>query len=176
MFSELMPLIERRAITITVAVLSQGHIRVNVVPTALAEDSKVNEKIGYSHKDKIAPIPESAIHSLTTPLSLTGAPDEIDAQLAEQLKAFVDSHLALQQSVDRARQEIADAVKAVEERDKNRSKAKTTTATKPDAKSPDNKVDETRPATDSLPLFDPRPQPSSSSSRDGELIDVSSAF
>ena len=95
-----MPLIEKRPITITVAALKDGHVRVNVVPAALSEDSKVNEKIGYPNKDKITKIPESAIRALTTPLSLTGAPDEIDAQLAEQLKAFVDSHLALQQSVD----------------------------------------------------------------------------
>ncbi|MGC2399070.1 MAG: PRTRC system protein E, partial [Acidobacteriaceae bacterium] len=118
MFIELMPLIEKRPITITVAALKDGHVRVNVVPAALAEDSKVNEKIEYSNKDKITKIPESAVHALTTPLSLTGAPDEIDAQLAEQLKAFVDSHLALQKSVDRARKEITDAVKAIEERDK----------------------------------------------------------
>jgi len=157
MFSELMPLIERRTLTITVAALNQGHIRVNVVPAALAEDSKLNEKIGYSNKDKIAQIPDSAIHALTTPLSLTGAPDEIDSQLVEQLKAFVDSHLALQQAVDRARGEIAEAVTAVEERDKNRSKARTAApATKPDAKSSDNKVKETTPATDSLPLFEPK--------------------
>jgi hypothetical protein len=40
MFIELMPLIERRTITITVAALKQGRIRLNVVPTALAEDSE----------------------------------------------------------------------------------------------------------------------------------------
>jgi hypothetical protein len=74
MFIELMPLIEKRAITITVAALKNGHVRVNVVPAALAEDSKVNEKIGYPNKDKISKIPEPAIHALTTPLSLTGAP------------------------------------------------------------------------------------------------------
>ena len=104
MFIELMPLIERRAITVTVAALSGGRIRVNVVPIALAEDNKINEKIGYSNKDKIAQVPESATHALTTPLSLTGTPDEIDAQMAQQLKAYVDSHVALQQSVDRAKQ------------------------------------------------------------------------
>jgi hypothetical protein len=66
MFIELMPLIEKRAITITVAALKDGHVRVNVVPAALAEDSQVNEKIGYSNKDKITKIPESAVHALTT--------------------------------------------------------------------------------------------------------------
>lgn len=156
MFIELMPLIGRRAITITVAALNEGRIRVNVVPTALAEDSKVNEKISYSNKEKIAQIPESAIHALTTPLSLSGTADEIDAQLAEQLKAFVDSHVALQRSVDSARQEIADAVKAVEERDKNRSKPRTATGTKTDEKPQENKVEETKDPTDSLPLFEPR--------------------
>jgi uncharacterized protein YdaT len=69
MFIELMPLIDKRAITIAVAALKDGHVRVNIVPAALAEDSKVNEKIGYSNKDKISRIPESAVHALTTPLS-----------------------------------------------------------------------------------------------------------
>jgi PRTRC genetic system protein E len=154
MFIELMPLIEKRAITITVAALKDGHVRVNVVPAALAEDSKVNENIGYSNKDKITKIPESAIHALTTPLSLTGAPDEIDAQLAEQLKAFVDSHLALQQSVDRARKEITDAVKAIEERNKNRSKARTPTALMTDEKN-SCKGEDGAPAGGNLSLFDP---------------------
>jgi hypothetical protein len=47
MFIELMPLIERRAITITVAAISGGRIRVNVVPMPVTEDNKVNERIGY---------------------------------------------------------------------------------------------------------------------------------
>ena len=154
MFIELMPLIENRAITITVAALREGRIRVNVVPTALAEDGKTNENVGYSNKDKIAQIPESAVHALTTPLSLTGAPDEIDAQLAEQLKAFVDAHVALQQSVDRAKQEIVDAVKAIEERDKNRSKAKSTSATKPAGTNTEGSSKEAPLAAGSLSLFD----------------------
>jgi PRTRC genetic system protein E len=119
MFIELMPLIERRAITITVAALSGGRIQVNVVPMTVAEDNNVNDKIGYSHKDKIAGVPESAIHALTTPFSLTGEPAEIDAQMAQQLRAYVDSHVELQQCFRRAQQEITEAVKAVEERDKN---------------------------------------------------------
>ena len=148
MFIELVPLIEKRAITITVAALKDGHVRVNVVPAALAEDSKVNEKIGYSSKDKITKIPESAVHALTTPLSLTGAPDEIDARLAEQLK------VALQQSVDRAKQEIADAVKAIEERDKNRSKAKSTSVTKRAGTNTEGSSKEAPITAGSLSLFD----------------------
>jgi len=160
MFIELMPLIEKRAITITVAALSEGRIRVNVVPMTLAEDGKTNDNIGYSNKDKIARIPESAVHALTTPLSLTGAPDEIDAQLAEQLKAFVDSHVTLQQSVDHAKQEIADAVKAVEERDKNRSKAKSSSAATPTGTNTAGSSKEAPLATGSLSLFDSKTGPS----------------
>jgi hypothetical protein len=54
MFIELKPLIEKRA--------GDGRIRVNVVPMALAGDPKVNDKVGYANKDKIALVPESAIH------------------------------------------------------------------------------------------------------------------
>jgi PRTRC genetic system protein E len=143
MFTELMQLVENRPLTITVAALSEGRIRVNVVPQALAKDTKVNETIGYANKDKIAQVPEPAIHALTTPLSLTGKPEEIDAQLAEQLKTFVDSHLALQRSVDEAKQQIAEAVKAIEERDKTRSKSKTVPP-KTDDKPSDNKVEEAK--------------------------------
>lgn len=155
MFTELMPLIENRPLTITVASFGEGQIRVNVVPQAVETDHKVNDKIAYSNKDKIAEIPKSAIHALTTPLSLTGTPEEIDAELAQQLKAFVDCHATLQECVEQAKQEIAEAVKAIEERDKNRSKARTATATKPEAPSSDNKVEETSSPTDSLPLFEP---------------------
>jgi PRTRC genetic system protein E len=155
MFIELMPLIESRSLTITVSALSEGRIRVNVVPQALAKDSKVNEKIGYAHKDKIAQIPETAIHALTTPLSLTGTAEELDAELAQQLKDFVNSHLALQQSVDEAKQQIAEAVKAIEDRDKARSKSKTAPP-KADDKPSDAKGEEAKPTAGSLSLFDPK--------------------
>ena len=83
MFIELMPLIEQRPLTITVAVLNGGRqIRVNVVPQSLEKDGKVNEKIGCSNKEKVQKVPDEAVKALTTPLSLTGTADEIDAELA----------------------------------------------------------------------------------------------
>ena len=87
-----MPPIEHRPLSITVAALSDGRIRVNVVPQMLEKDNKVNDKVGYSNKDKIAKVPESAINALTTPLSLTGTPEEIDQSLAQALAEFVESH------------------------------------------------------------------------------------
>jgi PRTRC genetic system protein E len=134
MFRELMPLIENRPLSVTVAVLSGGRIRVNVVPQVLEKDSKVNDKIGYSSKDKIAKIPESTINALTTPLSLTGTPEELDESLPQALRQFTESHVRLQHTLDQAREEIADAVKAAEERDKSKSKTKSTTGANADKK------------------------------------------
>jgi PRTRC genetic system protein E len=119
-----MPLIEHRPLSITVAALSGGRIRVNVVPQLLEKDSKVNDKVGYSNKEKIAKVPESAINALTTPLSFTGTPEEIDQSLAQALTQFVESHGRLQHTLDEAREQIAEAVKAAEERDKTKSKPK----------------------------------------------------
>src|SRR5712664_3803686 len=127
MFTELMPLIEHRPVTITVAVLAGSHrIRVNVVPKSLEKDSQVNDKIGYSNKDKIAKVPDEAIKALTTPLSLTGTAEEIDAELVQAIEEFAESHIQLQKTVDQAKEQIAEAVKAIEERDKNKVKAKAT--------------------------------------------------
>ena len=125
MFTELMPLIEQRPVTITVAVLGGTNlIRVNVVPKILEKDDQVNDKVGYSNKDKIAKIPDAAIKALTTPLSLTGTPEEIDAELAQALREFAESHVQLQKTVDQAKGQIAEAVRAIEEREKNKTKSK----------------------------------------------------
>jgi len=130
MFTELMPLIEHRPVTITVAVLAGSHrIRVNVVPKSLEKDSQINDKIGYSNKDKIAKVPDEAIKALTTPLSLTGTAEEIDAELVQALREFAESHVQLQKTVDQAKEQIAEAVKAIEERDKNKAKLKTAART-----------------------------------------------
>jgi hypothetical protein len=58
----------------------------------LEKDSRVNEKIGYSNKGKIAKVAESSIKALTTSLSLTGTPEEIDGSLPQALTQFTESH------------------------------------------------------------------------------------
>jgi PRTRC genetic system protein E len=127
MFTELMSLIEHRPLTITVAVLNDGRrIRVNVVPQKLEQDDRVNEKIGYSNRDKVAKVPDEAIKALTTPLSLTGAAEDIDAELAQALREFAESHAQLQKTVDQAKERIAEAVKGIEDREKNKAKIKAT--------------------------------------------------
>src|SRR5260370_34570426 len=85
----------------------------------------MNDKSGYYNKDKIAKVPVEAIKALTTPLSLTGSAEEIDAELAQALREFAESHVQLQKTVDQAKEQIAEAVKAIEERGKNKTKVKT---------------------------------------------------
>ena len=126
MFKELQTLLAKRPLTITVATLAAGQIRVNVIPHSRPEDTKLNEQIKYTHKEEIAAIPDSAIKALTTPISLTGTAEEIDDKLSDVLLQFAESHTQLQATFDRASTEISDAVKAIDERNKNKPKVKTT--------------------------------------------------
>lgn len=128
MFTELQSLLAKRSLTITVAALGEEQIRVNVIPHPRREDTKVNEQVKYSHKDEVAPIPDAAVKALTTPISLTGTAEEIDAQLSGVLLQFVESHMQLQATFDRASTEISEAVKAIDERNKNKPKTKAAVA------------------------------------------------
>jgi PRTRC genetic system protein E len=152
MFTELRSLLAIRSITITVAGLGEDQIRVNVIPHSRPEDAKANEQIKHSHKDEVAPVPETAVKALTTPISLTGTAEEIDQQLSDVLLRFVESHVQLQATFDRAGTEISEAVKAIDERNKNKPKSATTKA------APKNDINkkpaDNQPKTDdSLPLW-----------------------
>lgn len=153
MFQELMPLLAKRSLTITVVALTEGQIRVNVIPHPRPEDTKVNEQIKYTHKDEVVAIPDSAIKALTVPISVTGTAQEIDARLSDVLLQFVESHSQLQARFERASTEISEAVKAIDERNRNKPKAKTTASKaeqKEDAKA---KADEKPKQDETLPLW-----------------------
>ena len=154
MFAELYPLLAQRSLTITIAALSEGQIRVNVIPHSRPEDTRINEQITYSHKDEVARIPDPAVKALTMPISLTGTAEEIDLRLSSVLLEFVVSHKHLQGSFDRASAEIAASVKAIDERNKAKSKSKAASSksdTKPDAKSKSD--GDPSKAEDTLPLW-----------------------
>jgi PRTRC genetic system protein E len=164
MFTELKQLLAKRSLTITVALLDNGQIRVNVVPHVRPEDSKINEQIKYSSKSEVASVPEEAIKALTTPVSITGTAEEIDVSFPVILSQYVESHVQLQETFDRASSEIADAVKAIDERNKAKAKDKTV------KKEEKSKSEEPKPKTDeTLPLWwtdktaaapgTPQPQP-----------------
>jgi PRTRC genetic system protein E len=154
MFKELQPLLAKRSFTITVAALNDETIRVNVIPHSRPEDTKVNEQIKYSHKDEVAAIPDAAVKALTTPISLTGKAEEIDEKFSDVLLQFVESHGQLQATFDRARTEISDAVKAIDERNKNKSKAKTACAKAEQRDDPKQKPEDGKTKHgDTLPLW-----------------------
>jgi PRTRC genetic system protein E len=109
-FKELVPILRNRAVVLTVTAVDDDQIRVNVVP----------KKVKDGDHD-----------ALTTPLSVTGTAEELDAQLASTLVGFVASHLQMKSALEKAKSEMDAATKAAQA--DARSKVKTQVA-KPSAK------------------------------------------
>jgi PRTRC genetic system protein E len=157
MFKELRTLINARPLTLTVVALSGDRIRVCVIPQSLEGDKKLNDKSGH-HKE-VAKIPDAAIEALITPLCLEGTAEELDAEMAEKLTKFSEAHGVLRGALDHAQEQIAQAVQAIEDRNKTKSKAKQGPAAAKDSKATHDKVTngkesdgkETR-QSDTLPL------------------------
>jgi PRTRC genetic system protein E len=110
-FTELMPLLAHRTVLITVARENDTTLRVNILPKR-ANDS------------------ENA--ALTTPLSFTGTPEELDRDFARELASFVDAHQALGSTLSAAKATMEAAAKAAQEEAKRkadeRRKSKTTSS------------------------------------------------
>ena len=105
MFQELMPLLAQRILIVTMSRASDDEIRINVIPKPLKSD-----------QDDGA--------ALTTPLSLTGAPKELDEQLARQLVEFVESHMGLSSTLKSAKEQMEAAAKAAREAAKKSTNSK----------------------------------------------------
>jgi len=130
-FVELMPMLKERTLLITVARLEE-KLKVNVIPT----------------KSK-----EGEDQALTTPLSYTGSPEELDAELGKHLASYVDSHMQLGSTLVEAKSEMDAAAKAA------RQKVKATQQTsEPDQTAPKQETAAaTAPVTDTTPsLFAPQ--------------------
>ena len=95
MFIELLPILRNRPLMLTLALVGDNAIRVNVVPKR-TKDS------------------DSGDDALTTPLTVTGAPDELDREFAGQLVAFTDAFVKLGSNLVEIETAHATAVKAVE--------------------------------------------------------------
>ena len=102
MFKELVPILRNRAVLMTATALDDDQIRVNVVPKKMKDG--VND-------------------ALTTPLSVTGTAEELDAQLAATLVGFVASHLQMKNALEKAKADMDAATKAAQA--EARAKAKT---------------------------------------------------
>jgi PRTRC genetic system protein E len=131
-FVELMPMLKERTLLITVARLEE-KLKVNVIPTKAKEGEE---------------------QALTTPLSYTGSPEELDAELGKHLASYVDSHVQLGSTLAEAKAEMDAAAKAA------RQKVKATQQTsKPDQTAPKQEP-ATATVTETTPsLFGPQ-QPS----------------
>ena len=126
MFVELMPLLKERTLLITVARVND-KVMLNVVPVKVKEGED---------------------NALTTPLSFSGSPEELDCEFGRYLAGYVESHLTLGSTLAEAKAEMEAAAKAA------RQKAKTTQpASKPvpAIAKKDESPTPTAPATDTTP-------------------------
>lgn len=94
MFVELMPLLAGRTVLITVAREDEKTIRICVVPKKVKEDDHP---------------------ALTTPLSYTGTPEELDTELGKHLASYVECHTQLGSTLAQAKAEMEAAAKAAQE-------------------------------------------------------------
>ncbi len=99
MFSELLPLLADRTLFLTVARMDESHIRVNVIPKRLKEN-------------------DTGEDALTTPLSITGAAEELDRDLPAQLTGFVESLMQTSSNLTQLQEIHKSAVKAIETENK----------------------------------------------------------
>jgi PRTRC genetic system protein E len=97
MFQELMPLLAQRILLLTFSRVGDEKISVNVIPKPLKSEKQDDDA------------------ALTTPLSVTGTPKELDEQLPRQLVEFVEAHLGLSSTLKCAKEQIEAAAKAARE-------------------------------------------------------------
>ena len=99
MFVELMPLLAGRTVMITVARVDDRTLRVNVIPTKTSESENA---------------------ALTTPLSYTGTPEELDRELGKQVAGYVEAHQQLGSTLAQVKAEMDAAAKAAKEEAKRK--------------------------------------------------------
>ena len=98
MFVELMPLLAGRTVLITVAKVDDKTLRVNVIPHGKADDNP----------------------TLSTPLTYTGSPEELDAELGKHLAGYVQTHQQTVSTLAEAKATMEAAAKAAQEEAKRK--------------------------------------------------------
>lgn len=109
MFTELMPLLRKRRLLLTISLVEGDTIRATVVPQKVSETDD---------------------NSVTTPLAITGTAEELDRDLPQQLVEFTGAHIQLQSTLASARAEMEAAAKAVRDEARKKS-AKPSSSTSP---------------------------------------------
>ena len=143
MFKELGPLLRQRTVVMILTRLEDDTIRVNVIP----------RKLNESEND-----------ALTTPLSVTGTAEELDAELPSALVQFVGAHLELRNTLETAKEQIAAAAKAA------KAESRSKTAPKPVPARAEPAATETKKSGDAAPKpAEPRKQ---EPARNASLFDI----
>jgi PRTRC genetic system protein E len=107
MFKELGPLLRQRTVVMILTRLEDDIIRVNVIP----------RKLNESEND-----------ALTTPLSVAGTAEDLEAELPSTLVQFVGAHLELKNTLETAKEQIAAAAKTAKAEARSKTSSKTATA------------------------------------------------
>jgi PRTRC genetic system protein E len=139
MFKELVPVLRDRAVLLTVTLVDADQIRVNIVPKKLKDGDN---------------------DALTTPLSVTGTAEDLDAELSPTIISFVGSHLQMKNTLEKAKAEMDAASKAAQA--EARAKAKTPAKTAP----PNTEV------TQSAPTAKPTEQAKPAHQKPASLFDI----
>ena len=109
MFVELIPLLAGRTVLITVAKVNDNTLRVNVIPHAKADENP----------------------ALTTPLTYTGSPEELDTELGKHLAGYVQTHQQTASTLTEAKATMEAAAKAAQEEAKRKAEERKKAAQKP---------------------------------------------
>jgi len=142
MFKELGPLLRQRTVVMILTRLEDDTIRVNLIPRKLHE----------SEND-----------ALTTPLSVAGTAEELDAELPSALVQFVGAHLELRNTIETAKDQMAAAKTA-------KAEARSKTAAKPVPAQPEPAATQTKKSADEAPKpAEPRKQ---EPARNASLFDI----
>jgi PRTRC genetic system protein E len=131
MFKQLLPVLRDRAVLLTVTLVDADQIRVNIVPKKLKDGDN---------------------DALTTPLSVTGTAEDLDAELSTTIISFVSSHLQMKNTLEKAKAEMDAASKAAQA--EVRAKAKTSAKTAP----PNTEVTQYAPTAKPAEPAKPAPQ------------------
>ena len=145
MFKELGPLLRQRTVVLIVTRLEDDTIRVNVIP----------RKLNESEND-----------ALTTPLSVAGTAEDLDADLPSALVQFVGAHLELRNTLETAKDQMAAAAKAA----KADARSKVTPKTAP-ARTEPSAVETRKPADQAPGPAEPKKQ----EARNASLFDTGPA-
>ncbi|GEM_PF-2373432 len=156
-----MPLLAQRILLFTLSRVSDDEMRINVVPKPLKNDQQDDGA------------------ALTTPLSVTGTPKELDEQLPRQLLEFVETHLGLSSTLKSAKEQMEAAAKAAREATKKSTNSKSNSGSSKSASPSPAKVQtesETKESSNDSASTPEHTQPSTVGAGDGAGASTGSLF